>query len=520
MKIGLFIAAMIASSLAVSAQTTANTAPATDATAAASGGEVMPLIVIEDAPLQDAIRNLARQANLNILFDPRVFQATMGPDGKTPQPPPNVSFRLENVTARQALQALLENHNLQMTEDPRTKIARVTVKEPGTLEPLIPRVIALKYYSQPTNMIPMIKANFATPRSQVFVDARTGQLVILGTQRELEQIEQTVAKLDIAPGQILIEARFIRTQRNPQTKKGVDWRKTLEDHTVKFGNVSTFTLEPKAPTKTEPFFPGLLSGQLGGPSPLILSTAGDAFGSVGFLNTEGLNAVISFINTDSDTETIATPRAVALEGVPTELADIENVPILEEQQGGSTGATQQPNTVKPNYEVKVGDTIINEVGTKLIVTPRIYGSTNVFLDLKPEISSQNRIFKQVLSDRESQGLVFARRRITTSAMVPNGMTLVLGGLSQDENTKNKTKVPILGDLPGIGRAFRSDTKSRLKTELLMFVTPTILSGEDYVASPEARDFLHQKPIDKPSSEWAPWDSSDPKDWTSPSGYQE
>ena len=525
MKPGLILAALTLSCVSGFGQTSASdAAPASDSPAAPApattnapaGGEVMPLIVIEDAPLPDAIRNLARQANINMVFDPAILQGVPGPDNK-PQPPPNVSFRFENVTARQALQALLENHKLQLVEDPKTHIARVTTKDPAAQEPLIPRVITLKYYSQPTNMIPIIKAAFTTPRSQALADPRTGQIVVLATQRELDSIEQTIAKLDVAPNQILIEARFIETVKNPKTGKGINWRNTFEANTVRFGNNSFYTLPPKAPTKEEPFFPGIKSGVLV-PSPnptTILSTSG-GFGPMGFLNSDGLNAVVSFFNSDSSTETVATPRAVALEGVPTELSVIQNIPILEEQQGANTGGTVQPNTVKPNYEVKVGETIINEVGTKLIVTPRIYGTTNVFLDLKPEISQQGPKITQTLSDKTSEGLTFERRKIHTSAMVPNGMTLVLGGLTRDFNSKDKTKVPILGDIPAVGRAFRSDAKERQKTELLMFVTPTILSGNDFVASPEARDFLKQKPVDKPDAPWATWDSADPKDWTKPS----
>jgi type II secretory pathway component GspD/PulD (secretin) len=100
-------------------------------------------------------------------------------------------------------------------------------------------------------------------------------------------------------------------------------------------------------------------------------------------------------------------------------------------------------------------------------------------------------------------------------LVPSGQTLVLGGLREDRNTKDLTKVPLLGDLPGVGRAFRSDTKSKQNRQLLIFVTPTILSQDDYIASPEARDFLKQKPVERPDVPPAPYDSAEPKDWTTP-----
>src|SRR5687767_9295601 len=92
--------------------------PATDA--AAPGDEVVPLIVIDEVPLTDAIRNLARQSNLNFQFDPRVTSSNQ----------PTVSIRFENVTAAEALTAVLENYNLQLVRDPRTRIARITIRDP------------------------------------------------------------------------------------------------------------------------------------------------------------------------------------------------------------------------------------------------------------------------------------------------------------------------------------------------------------------------------------------------------
>src|SRR5678815_1860701 len=108
-------------------------APKPDAAtpAAPGAGEVVPLIVIDEVPLTDAIRNLARQSNLNFQFDPRITATNQ----------PTVSIRFENVTAAEALQAVLENYNLSLVRDPRTRIARITVRDPKADEPLFSRII-------------------------------------------------------------------------------------------------------------------------------------------------------------------------------------------------------------------------------------------------------------------------------------------------------------------------------------------------------------------------------------------
>src|SRR5207237_9383459 len=159
------------SQAAAQSQSSTNAAQA----AGAEGGanDVVPLIVIEDVPLTDAIRNLARQSNLNFQFDPRL--TAVGPDGKATNQP-NVSIRFENVTAQEALNAVLENYNLTLIRDPKSKIARITVRDPKAEDPLVSRIVQLRY-AEPTNVVGLLKATLS-PRSSVVADQRTGQLIV------------------------------------------------------------------------------------------------------------------------------------------------------------------------------------------------------------------------------------------------------------------------------------------------------------------------------------------------------
>jgi type IV pilus assembly protein PilQ len=176
----------------------------------AIASEVIPLIQIEDVPLTDAIRNLARQANLNFQFDPRVTASNQ----------PNVSIRFENVTASEALQAVLDNYDLQLVRDPRTRIARITIKDPKAEDPLVSKILQLRY-SDPTNMVGMIKPNLSA-RSQVIADSRTSQLIVTTTEKEMTAVEELVARLDLPTKQVLIEAHIFETSRTPSTIKGID----------------------------------------------------------------------------------------------------------------------------------------------------------------------------------------------------------------------------------------------------------------------------------------------------------
>ena len=497
---------------------------------AESSDEIVPLIQIDEAPLPDAIKTLARQAGLNFQFDPRILNPPADAAGKVPSQPP-VSFRWENVTAMEALLALLENYNLQIVRDPKTKIARITVKDTAALEPLLTHVFQLDY-ANPTNLVSIL-TNTISSRGRVVADIRTSQLVVSATEKELDSVEALIKKLDTQTRQILIEARFIEVNQNPRTSKGVDWSDTLSKQNISFGNgvtLGTSTKTTPGITATTPTPGGrtLASGGSSAVSTLTTLTGGTVPGisantmaglspSTFFLNADGVKVALSFLNSDADAESIATPRAVTLENVPTELSVVRNIPIFEQQQGANTGGSVQANTVKPNYMLAgPNGTILNEIGIKLLVTPRIFGSSNVFLDLRPEISDRElKPETVILNNQASSSPIFNRRKLQTQAMIPSGYTLVLGGLRQDSSSKTFTKVPLLGDLPGIGLMFRKDEKAHDKRDLIIFVTPTIIRVNDFQPAPESSDFLHQTPKKTGEEKWSAFDAGKPVDWTKP-----
>jgi len=357
-------------------------------------------------------------------------------------------------------------------------------------------------------------------------------------------VEQLISQLDSATGQILIEAKIIETQKNISSAKGIDWTGTTAAQHISVGNgltggtVNNGSLTVSAPgasaAVTAPggrtaaggntvtttslssnnFLTTVLggTGQAGGVS---VNTANGFNPTTAFLNADGVSAVLSFLNSDADTKSIAFPRTVSLDGRKTTLSVVQNVPIFEQSQSApAAGASQGLATVLPNYEKKVGDTILNEVGIKLIVTPRIAGASNVLVAVQPEISSvDTKIATDTLNGQVNTSPIFDRRIITTEASVPSGYTLVLGGLDDDVMAKTFTKVPGLGDLPGIGSLFRSDTKNHTRDTILIFVTPTIIQEADF--QPGATDFLRSKIEPMPTGTDPAWDRGAPYDWTKP-----
>lgn len=479
------------------------------------------------AALDLIIQDLAKQADLNVFIDQKITESLYAADGKTLLPKGQATFTWYKVTPRQALVAVLDNHGFVAIPDPNTKVVRITLKDPAAKEPQVLKSIPIRY-ANATNVLALIKPALGTSVAQA--DARGNMLFVMTTETEFVNISNMVAKLDTVAPQILIEAKFAETAKNPKSLKGIDWSGTLENQTMYFGNGitsgNTETRIPGTPTTTTgASLPSGASGTASGTTPaytantllntalgynsggLSVDTTRGFYPHTAFLSADGAKAVLSFLNTESDTEFIAQPRAVTLNGLQAELSSIQNIPVFEEQQGTISGSLQQPNTVKPNYDLKSGNTTLNEVGVKLLVTPRVVGQSDIMLLLQPEISAVQGVERKILGGRVNESPIFRRQKLNTTATVPSGNTLVLGGLLTDEITKANTKVPLLGDMPGLGLLFRKDSKTRAKRNLLIFVTPTLVTDGDF--QPTTSNFLKTKSVDKPDIDEPAWDTGAP-----------
>jgi hypothetical protein len=480
----LTLAVVVACSLAGFAQTNAPTADATAASAASTAAPEaanavsnavpsspdIPLIVMDDVPLTDAIRNLARQAGINYQLDPKIAFGQPGPDGRAAAQP-SVSIRWENISAEQALNALLSNYGLQVVEDPKLKIARITVKDPAAPPPLIQEIIQLKY-AGPTNVLTSVTAALTDKRSKVIPDIRTSKLVVVATEAEMKDVKQLIEHLDTKTKQVLIEARLLETMINPTTSKGVDWSGTLSKQHVSWGNGilsghtiqnssqdtglnssqnssqtgsrNSTTTSPGAPVTTTITTPGgqvitttttpdsssssvannaansgsssgLNSGLSSSVSTLLNSVIGNGGLSLDtarglnpatfFLNADGVQATLSFLNTFAETKVISSPRTVTLDN---ETASIEVgylYPIVNTTAGtaNTTGGSQITYT---------------NLTVSLKVTPRISANDYVKLQVTPRVMRLGDKVPSVVGGVVNSVDSFQTREIVTSVLIP------------------------------------------------------------------------------------------------------
>jgi type II secretory pathway component GspD/PulD (secretin) len=490
-------------------------AEATTAVPAEPVGEILPLVQFEDAPLVDVIKTLARQASLNVIFDPRV--TTLGEGGKSPYP--SVSIRLESVTAQNVLEAVLNNNNLRLEKDPKTKISRVTIKDPAAAEPLVTKIYQLKY-AYPSNLVSVIRP-IVTARSQIVPDTRTSKLILVATEKELLDVDNLIETLDTATKQVLIEAKILETTKSPSSMRGINWSQTFSAQNFAFGNGVTtgtaVTQDPGTPTTTT--LPGgrQITSTPSSSTRSILQTAIGQGGisadtargfspSTAFLNADGVRAVLSWFNQDTDSELIATPRTVTADNSPATISVAREIPIYTFTTGGSLSGP----TANITY---------TNLGTMLTVTPRISANDSIALRVVPEVSDVESVDRKIVNGAIFEANIFIIRRAEAQVLVPTGNTLVMGGLIKDNYNQVRTKVPILGDLPGLGAAFRSNSKDRRKANLIIFITPTIVSDEDF--TPTQSEFLKKRmPVDESDSAEDPrfkgmLDSAKPHDWSKP-----
>ncbi len=502
-----------------SAPADASSTPPDAAMAAASASNI-PLIQFSDVPITTAIESLARQGGINYMLDPKIGYGLPDQNGQV-KPEPQLSIRWENISPMNALLALLDNYGLQLIVDKKTGIDRICAKDPAAPPIMITRVVQLQYASV-SNMVDSVASVFSDKRSRVIADRRTSQLVVVATDPEQQAVDTLVSQLDKPTRQVLIETKLIEISSQPQTAKGINWAGTLQAQNVSFGNgfIDAANSLTTIGQSTVPSPNGSGHTTTGSTADTVLnliqgnggfaaSTASGLIPSTGFLNADGVKAVVSFLNASEDAQIMSTPRIVTLDNEPAHLEVSRQVPVIN--FGGGTANNSGSSSVT-----------YSNVGTILDVTPRISANNTVWLKVTPEVSSH---FGDVtITVPGSVGGVsttfpvpiFDVRRMTTQVLIPNGDTLVMGGLVQDNPTANYTKVPVLGDIPALGWAFRSETKSMNKDNLIIFLTPTIVQDSDF--QPANSDFLQSQPtvMKSPMNPHTWWDSAQPRgNWSNP-----
>jgi type IV pilus secretin PilQ/predicted competence protein len=460
-------------------------------------------IELRDVEIGDLLRVLAHDYKLNIIINGEV-------KGK-------VTASFTNISLEEALEKIAENNNLMLK-----KTGNVIKVMPN----LVSRTFVLKYISAKSVMEGSIEGENqtqtttgsttgststssgsqpavpqssptqqpstgpATPeagsttknqankifdllsdKGRIFFDNAANSIIVIDYPHNLGQVEEYLGKIDIIPRQVLIEARIVEVKLQKEHSLGVNW--------------SLF-----AKRGGMPLGPFTLTSTVGGPSGAILesipykttyyppgqtvSGTEETPFTVTLFN-DNISVILKMLANQLDTTVLSAPRVTTINNSEAEIKMIQRIPWAEPQVsliGEST--TSVTVTWDINFE---------EVGITLKATPTINEDGTITMKLDPNVSEKTADYTL----RVQQGTtsipytvpIIDTRSAATKVVVGNGQTLIIGGLIKDKTTKGETKVPFFGDLPYLGHFFKSTKNTGDKTELLIFVSPTLITQNEF-----------------------------------------
>ena len=283
-----------------------------------------------------------------------------------------------------------------------------------------------------------------TQKAQITIsaDASTNTLVITAEPEVHKNILEVIKRLDIRRAQVMVEAIIAEVSMDLSNELGMQ--------------IGAYDATGGSPLVSTSFsgssfsLANIISGALPTGTGMLLGIGGGSEG-----NTQW-GAVMNALASDAATNILSTPTIVTMDNVEANMVVGQNVPFV-------TGSTTSDSTSNPFQTIERQD-----VGITLKVTPQINSGSSIMLKLEQEVSSL------AASSASASDLITNKRSFSTQVMVEDGQMLVIGGLIEDTFRDTEQKVPILGDLPFIGKAFRNTVTEKSKQNLMVFIHPMIM----------------------------------------------
>jgi type IV pilus assembly protein PilQ len=406
----------------------------------------------------------------------------------------NLTLRLKDVPWDQALDVVLQAKGLDMRKNgsvlwiapkeellTKEKLELEQKAQISDLEPMKSEIFQLNY--QKADAFRTVfgidggtgggggdsKNRVLSKRGSAVIDARSNQLFVTDIPSKLDDIRRLIQKTDIASKQVLIEARLVEANdgfsRNLGAKLGIADLRTLR------GGDSGYTVSGNTRVAVGGNLTGV--GQITGQTPdtgdgytnstlVNLPAAGIggiaapsiAFSLFSSAANRFLNLELSALEADNKGKIISSPRVLTEDKT---IAVIEQGVELPYQTTTNTGNTSSTTIT------------FKKAILRLEVTPQITPDGNVVLEVD--------VNKDTKGESTTAGFAINTQHLKTRVMVENGGTVVLGGIYQQAETSDISKVPFLGDVPVLGNLFKTTAKSSTKTELLVFITPKIIADK-------------------------------------------
>ena len=399
-------------------------------------------IDVNEVPISTVIRQLADQVNVDLIMSPKVIG--------------NVTVSLTEVSLDEALRCILEVHGAGIIVG--ENVIRILSREeiPEIAERLVTQTFEITY----ADVMQVVKALEKFKSAQGFVSSieGTSHIIVTDTESKIKDITNLLNTIDRITPQVLVEVRIYDITSKDNLDLGIDWyagRRTNlsasgypvnDDIVIEKGGNDTYI-----GSITEPSFD---AGFIAGTNKTEASTQG--YLRFGLLNESvDINAILRAEKENIDAKLLANPRIMVVDNEEATFDIVTEHPYVERTI--TAGSTTE--TVK-----------FKNVGVKLVVTPHVAGDNMLRLNIAPEFS----VLVTRVQIASSNVPVVDTRKVNTIALVKDGQAVVLGGLRKKETSKQVNKVPMLGDIPVLGRLFRFEGESTVNTELVVFITPRII----------------------------------------------
>jgi general secretion pathway protein D len=295
----------------------------------------------------------------------------------------------------------------------------------------------------------------------IWADKDTNALIITANPRVMKAINDIIDQLDIRRPQVLVEAIIAEVDVDKTSDLGINWIVSGGANAPAVGGF----IEPVGGTSIVDLYNsylGVSSGTATTTTSGITAPLGATIG-IGNLSSTGVSfgAILRALQGDARTNIIGTPSVVTQNNQEAKMEVGQEVPFVTGQYTSTVGTSSAFQTVQRE-----------EVGTILDVTPQINQGDAVLLKIDLESSSLS------TSAGDAGSLITNKRTISTSVLIRDGGTLVLGGLIQDSTTNTSNSVPLLGKIPILGELFRTRDTDKSKTNLLVFLRPHILRNDE------------------------------------------
>ncbi|PUE29225.1 type II secretion system protein GspD [Limnohabitans sp. JirII-29] len=289
-------------------------------------------------------------------------------------------------------------------------------------------------------------SNASTTGGQIQADTATNSLIITAPEPQYRQLRAVIDMLDQRRAQVMVESLIAEVNASKAQQIGIQWLTAVGSSGVagtSFGTTGN-----------------IVALSQGGTTASTASiSSGLNIGTVRNINgTNVLSSLANFLQTNTDANILSTPNLLTLDNEEAKIVVGQNVPFLTGQYTSNNTAT---GSVNPFQTIERKD-----VGLTLKVKPQISETGTVKLTIFQEVSS--------IGTSTTSGYITNKRSIESNVLVEDGSIVVLGGLLSDEYSGNKSQVPGLGDIPGLGWLFRSDSRSRTKSNLMVFLRPVVV----------------------------------------------